>query len=166
MNITTFIIDCDGVLNDGKQAHAYNSSDPYTKPLLEKPFKFFHSRDKTAIRHLTQSLGKRVIIVSADDSDITRAWAESCGAEFIYQRIKVFSEDDGIIWNETVGVGDDLIDLPYLEKCALAFCPEDASPRVKEFATPLNVRGGDGFISHLLWYLTATLKVQTKKETA
>lgn len=160
MNITTFIIDCDGVLNDGKQAHIYNC------PILEKPFKFFHSRDKTAILHLTQTLGKRVIIISADDSDITRAWAESCGAEFMYRRIKVFSEDDGIVWSETVGVGDDLMDLPYLEKCARAYCPADANPRVKEFATPLNVRGGEGVISHLVWYLSETLKNQPKKETA
>lgn len=158
MNITTFIIDCDGVLNDGKQAHIYNC------PILEKPFKFFHSRDKTAIRHLTQTLGKRVIIISADDSDITRAWAESCGAEFMYRRIKVFSEDDGIVWSETVGVGDDIMDLPYLEKCALAYCPADANRMVN--AVPLEVRGGEGVISHLCWYLSETLKNQPKKETA
>ena len=158
MNITTFIIDCDGVLNDGKQAHIYNC------PILEKPFKFFHSRDKTAIRHLTQTMGKRVIIISADDSDITRAWAESCGAEFMYRRIKVFSEDDGIVWSETVGVGDDIMDLPYLEKCALAYCPADANRMVN--AVPLEVRGGEGVISHLVWYLSETLKNQPKKETA
>ena len=160
MNITTFIIDCDGVLNDGKQAHAYIAPSPY----LEKPFKVFHSRDKTAIRYLTQTLGKRVIIISADDSQITKAWAESCGAEFMYRRIKVFSDEDGINWSETVGIGDDTMDLPYLEKCAHAFCPADANMWVKATATTLIVNGGEGVISHLLWYLAETTLMKNSKK--
>lgn len=141
MNITTLIIDCDGVLNDGKQPHSYEFSN------LEKPFKTFHSRDKTAIRRMTES-GIRVIIVSADDSPITQAWALSCGAEFIHERIKTLEGYD-IDWERAAGIGDDLMDLVFLEKCAYSFCPFDAHPKVIEcVSTPLTPLGGNGVISY------------------
>ena len=174
MNINTLIIDCDGVLNDGKQPHAvvsnpiefsesngflysphqdttgglasvvnYASIESHT---LTKPFKTFHSRDKTAIRRITES-GVRVIIVSADDSEITKAWALSCGAEFVHERVKTL-EGYGIDWETAAGIGDDIMDLVFLQKCAYSFCPSDAHPKVMASVfADIPVNGGAGVIS-------------------
>lgn len=163
--IKTLICDCDGVLNDGKQSHyveieagEFDVSETgemlvaKNKITLEKAYKNFHSRDKTAIRELV-SKGVRVIIVSADESEITKAWAESCGAEFMHKRIKVFDDSDDIDWGSTAGIGDDVIDLPFLEKCLLACCPEDAHPRLQksDYIQILPVKGGCGVISYLTY---------------
>lgn len=154
--ITTLITDCDGVLNDGKQAHKIpvwgKQSEFY--PELYKPFKTFHSRDKTAIRELVKA-GIRVIIVSADDSEITKAWAKSCGAEFAHKRIKVFDDKDGIDWNTTAGIGDDTMDLVFLEKCNISFCPSDASFPVRNMddIIVMQTPGGHGVISEFLYMM-------------
>lgn len=189
--IDTIICDCDGVLNDGKQAHYIRQGklmlvapgngeltqsgyvDSYQESMLEKPFKTFHSRDKSAIRRMTQS-GIRVIIVSADDSPITKAWAESCGAEFMYRRVKVFGDEDGINWETTAGIGDDLMDLPFLEKCAEAFCPFDAHEEVKKivgflngghpgsFSALVSKPGGSGVFAEVAHILKNSLSLQEK----
>lgn len=161
--IKTLICDCDGVLNDGKQAHNareyayanFGSTAFVPKWYLEKPFKTFHSRDKTAIRELI-SKGVRVLIVSADDSDITKTWVESCGAEFIYMPIIDGQKDISVLpeidWDETVGIGDDIIDLSYLLKCEYRFCPVDASVRLTQYKIiRLEIEGGKGIIDELLW---------------
>lgn len=186
--IDTIIIDCDGVLNDGKQAHiitmhshhSYNvvedenggfmtQKDPNYWATLEKPFKTFHARDKTAIRHLTEN-GIRVIIVSADDSPITKAWAESCGAEFVHERIKTL-EGYGINWETSAGIGDDRMDLVFLEKCARVFCPKDCHNEVKRFILQKGDKysglssGGSGIIPDMVDILKNSLSLTSKSET-
>jgi len=160
MNINTIIIDCDGVLNDGKQPHRIEpgmyelrnttgGTVVVQDRILQKAFKTFHSRDKTAIRWMAEE-GFRVIIVSADDSEITKAWALSCGAEFIHERVKTL-EGYGIDWERAAGIGDDIIDLPFLEKCKHAFCPADAHSVLLENHSIIHMRtmGGCGVIAEM-----------------
>ena len=147
MRIATIICDLDGCLTNGHQ-HLNDEG--------EKLFKTFHSRDKTAIRRAIES-GIRVIIVSADDWNGAKEWVASFNSplvEFMHRKIKVFDKcADRIDWNETAGIGDDFIDLPFLEKCMLAYCPKDALSNLYTnlcTITILDCEGGKGVFAEAL----------------
>ena len=123
MKITTIALDVDGVLTDGRQ---------YMLSTGVKLCKTFHARDRQAIRRLLEA-GYRIVIMSADDFDGAREWAETIiadngnKAEFIYTRNKDLEVLD---WPHTLGVADDIADAPFLEKCALGCVPNDADERL------------------------------------
>lgn len=147
MTIKTIICDLDGVLTNGHQ-HLNDEG--------EKLFKTFHARDKTAIRRAIES-GIRVIVVSADDWNGAKEWVSSFNSplvEFMHRKIKVFDQCvDRIDWSETAGIGDDFIDLPFLEKCRLAYCPKDALSNLYTnlcTMTILDCEGGKGVFAEAL----------------
>jgi YrbI family 3-deoxy-D-manno-octulosonate 8-phosphate phosphatase len=146
MKIKTIICDLDGCLTNGHQ-HLNDEG--------EKLFKTFHARDKTAIRKAL-ACGIRVIIVSADDWNGAKEWVASFndpGIEFIHRKIKVFDEcADVIDWDSTAGIGDDFIDLPFLEKCRLRYCPKDAlsTLALDPFIFQLPCNGGSGVFAEAL----------------
>ena len=146
MTIKTIICDLDGCLTNGHQ-HLNDEG--------LKLFKTFHARDKTAIRRAIES-GIRVIIVSADDWNGAKEWVASFNSplvEFMHRKIKVFDQcADRIDWNETAGIGDDFIDLPFLEKCRLAYCPQDALSNLytNNHIHLLNCDGGNGVFAEAL----------------
>jgi 3-deoxy-D-manno-octulosonate 8-phosphate phosphatase (KDO 8-P phosphatase) len=62
----------------------------------------------------------------------------------VYLRIL---EKEGIKPEESAFMGDDLVDLPILIRCALPICPSDAAPEVKReclYVTPS--KGGHGAV--------------------
>lgn len=154
MKIKTIICDLDGVLTNGYQ-HINDEG--------EKLFKTFHARDKTAIRRAIDQ-GIRVIIVSADDWNGAKEWVSSFNSpliEFMHRKIKVFDEcADRIDWEETAGIGDDFIDLPFLEKCRLAYCPKDAlsTLAVASFVVKLQCNGGKGVFAEALFGIEQYIK--------
>ena len=153
MKITTIICDLDGCLTNGHQ-HLNDEG--------EKLFKTFHARDKTAIRRAIES-GIRVIIVSADDWSGAKEWASSFNnplVEFMHRKIKVFDQcADGIDWDTTAGIGDDFIDLPFLEKCRLRYCPKDAlSTLTNNVSITKLCEGGKGVFAEALINIELWLK--------
>ena len=142
------ILDCDGVLTDGKQ---------YIGPDGRKVFKAFHSRDIKAIRYLV-SLGIPVTVVSADDWPGAVAWCMRVGADYIHTRdklasvLRLASNDTG----EYAAVGDDAWDVPVLASVHFPFCPADAEPCVKALdgMSVLPVEGGKGVVAALVNTLT------------
>lgn len=157
MTIKTIICDLDGVLTNGHQ-HLNDEG--------EKLFKTFHARDKTAIRRAIES-GIRVIIVTADDWNGAKEWVSSFNSplvEFMHRKIKIFDEcADRIDWEATAGIGDDYIDLPFLEKCRLAYCPKDALSIMDTGCGNLTIRlgceGGKGVFAEALINIERQIKV-------
>lgn len=155
MTIKTIICDLDGCLTNGHQ-HLNDEG--------LKLFKTFHARDKTAIRRAIES-GIRVIIVSADDWNGAKEWVSSFNSplvEFMHRKIKVFDEcADRIDWEATAGIGDDFIDLPFLEKCRLMYCPKDAlsALALDPFIIQLPCNGGGGVFAEALINIERQIKV-------
>lgn len=137
MGINTIIIDCDGCLTDGKK---YVGQDGRRTAIA------FNSRDNTAIQRLIEQ-GYRVIIVTASHfPGIRRYWGK--------YNLEVFSTKqkenlEGIDWDNALGIGDDVIDIPFLRKCAAQYVPSDAHPRMIGEFTPLATRGGRGIMEEV-----------------
>src|SRR6218665_2408937 len=101
------VIDCDGVLTDGKVLyHAHGTRE-----------KQFHSRDITAIKRLIAA-GYTIWIVSKSTWDGLKHFAKRCGANY-YKGVKDKAE-----WAERVLQGEPFIaicdDLDDLELCKMA----------------------------------------------
>jgi 3-deoxy-D-manno-octulosonate 8-phosphate phosphatase (KDO 8-P phosphatase) len=133
----TIVIDCDGVLTDGKQ---------YIDHTGEKMFKAFHSRDVRAIRELI-SHGYEVVIVTADDWPGSKFFASKTGAS-----IMILRDKSKIPYENFIAVGDDAWDVPMLKKAEHAFAPCDADASVKNLLNvhTLYSKGGEGVIAELV----------------
>ena len=132
----TILIDCDGVLTDGRLTIDHRG---------EKPFKSFHTRDVRAIRELIYN-GYEVVIVSADDWPGIYHFAKKVGADVCISRDKT-----QIPYDDYIAVGDDAWDVGMLKKAKKAFCPNDAD--LSALAVPGIVRvttdGGHGVIAEM-----------------
>ena len=140
--ITSLVLDCDGVLTDGKQ---YIGSDG------RKMFKAFHTRDIKAVRYLVHR-GIAVYVISADSWPGADAWCDRVGAVFVYARDKLVAiRDLGFDPSETAMIGDDAWDVQALKYVEHRYCPRDAEMVVK--AIPgmqvLPIKGGKGVVSAL-----------------
>ncbi len=135
--ISTILVDCDGCLTDGKK---------YVGEDGQRAMAAFHSRDNTAIQRLIEA-GYRVIIVTASRwPGIRRYWGK--------YNVEVFSASEkeslpGIDWESTVGIGDDIMDAPFLRRCAWAYVPAGAHPRLLAEFSSLATSGGAGIMAEV-----------------
>src|SRR5580693_7978881 len=106
----TILIDCDGVLTDGKL---------YIDRSGKKMFKAFHSRDVRAIRELVAN-GFAVHIVTADDWEGSRNFAHKTGCE-----IWVARDKSNLPFSNYIAIGDDAWDVRMLQQATLRFAPAD-----------------------------------------
>ncbi len=143
MKIKTAVIDLDGCLTDGRQYITENGT---------KLCKTFNSRDRMAIRRILSS-GVNVLVVSADDWPGGKEWVESIEgdngrkSEFWHTRQK---HELPLDWETCIGIGDDIDDELFLEKCSRSFCPQDADPRLGMLPTVrLPIAGGQGVMCYL-----------------
>lgn len=128
----TIVIDVDGTLTDGG---LYIGEDG------EKVMKRFHVRDVNAIRDMIKDDWK-VILVSADDSDFAKHFANKVGADFVYAR------DKGILpFEYLAAVGDSELDYEMLIKAKYAFHPHNADRMaMPSNCRPLPIAGGHGIM--------------------
>lgn len=142
MNSLTMVVDCDGVLTDGKLYMAASG---------EKLFKAFHSRDIRAIRELV-ARGVRVIIVSADDWEGGPIFAKRVGAEFFHVRNK---RDVVQTLDITFAIGDDAWDVPLLKAARHGFVPANAHCSVRNLPNvhTLPLMAGEGLVAAALDFL-------------
>jgi 3-deoxy-D-manno-octulosonate 8-phosphate phosphatase (KDO 8-P phosphatase) len=130
------LIDCDGVLTDGRLTIDHNG---------EKQFKQFHTRDVRAIRELVYN-GYEVVIVSCDDWPGIYHFADKVGADVFISRDK-----KDLPYTDYIAVGDDAWDVQMLINAKLAYCPMDADISVRRLPNVicLSVNGGNGVIADL-----------------
>ncbi len=141
--IKLLLMDCDGVLTDGRITLLPNADEQKT----------FHVRDGHGLVLLHRA-GLRSGIISGRSSSLVERRAKELGIEFIRQgtwnKIEDFEEiisEAGISLAETAFVGDDVTDVPLMLRVGFAVAVADAVPevlKVAHFVTKLN--GGYGAI--------------------
>jgi 3-deoxy-D-manno-octulosonate 8-phosphate phosphatase (KDO 8-P phosphatase) len=147
-NIKLLILDVDGTLTDGGIYIMEDGSQ----------FKKFNSRDGMGIR-LLQKAGIEVGIISnGKTTSMVQARADMLGITRVYvgeakkmDVLDAWMEEMGIGLGEVGMVGDDINDLPVMEKVGLSACPADAVKAVKEKADiVLQLKGGEGCVRELI----------------
>ena len=136
--ITTFVFDVDGVLTDGNVL------------LLENGLQArqMNIKDGLALQMAVKN-GYKVMIVSGGSSEPVIRRLQYLGLQEIHlglkDKLKFFEgtvEQFQLNWSEILYMGDDLPDVPLLEKVGLSSCPADAVPEVKSVAKYISSFGG------------------------
>jgi 3-deoxy-D-manno-octulosonate 8-phosphate phosphatase (KDO 8-P phosphatase) len=122
------LFDVDGVLTDGRLFYGADG----------EQWKVFDVRDGLALK-LAQRAGLKIGILSGRESRALENRAQELGVDaLVMNRV-----DKGAAFAEFLAahatapervayLGDDLVDLPVLRRCALSFAPADAAVEVRE----------------------------------
>ncbi len=157
-NIRLLILDVDGVLTDGRL---------YFGPKGET-LKVFHVRDGHGIKML-QKAGIEVAFLSGRRSDAAYHRARELGINRFFEglrdKVATMKEIKAALQirpQEVAVVGDDLVDLPIMNRAGLAVAVADAVPEVRAAAHWVtNLPGGKGAVREVCDLL---LKAQGKWE--
>ena len=154
--ITTFILDVDGVLTNGKilvtskgkMLREMNTKDGFIiKYALDKGFKIFIISGGTnkGVKERLKDLGIEEIFLGEHTKKDT------------YEKlIKKYN----LKRNEIVYMGDDIPDIPVMKKIGVPCCPNDAVSDVKQISIYISKKnGGQGCVRDII---EQTLRVQNK----
>ena len=144
--IRLFLCDVDGVLTEA-QVTMGGAAETKT----------FHIRDGLGLR-LLQSEGIRVGWVSARPSEATTARAGDLKVDFLLQSsvpkvalIEEIQREAGVGWDETLYMGDDVVDLGALKRAGFAAVPADAIDEAKRLSHYVcNLPGGRGAVREVV----------------
>ena len=146
-DISCFVFDVDGVLTDGGVL------------LLENGLQArrMNIKDGLALQMALKN-NYRVVIISGGTSEPVISRLQYLGLNEIHLGLKDklkflegLMEQSKLQWNEMLYMGDDLPDLPVLEKVGLPCCPADSAIEVKKiskYISPLN--GGYGCVRDVI----------------
>lgn len=154
--ITTFIFDVDGVLTNGmltimpsgELVRHMNVKDGYAmKTALNKGFK--------------------VCIISGGTNQAVKSRLAALGIQDIYlgahNKIEQYKEivaKYNLTLEEVLYMGDDIPDIPVMQKVGMPSCPNDAVPEVQKTAKYIsNIKGGEGCVRDVI---EQVLRVQGK----
>ena len=159
--IKLLALDVDGVLTDG--------SISYTDTGHE--IKTFNVKDGQGIVMLTK-LGLNVAIITARTSTIVQQRAVDLGIQYVYQGVKnkldkleELRTALDISYEEIAYMGDDIPDIPILQKVGIKACPNDAVSDVKKICNfKASKDGGRGAVRELtdMIYFPAKLRADRK----
>ena len=145
--INTFIFDVDGVLTNGEVIITEKGK------LLRK----MNIRDGYALRRAVEE-GYKVCIITGGKSKGVKIRLQNLGVEDIYlgirDKIEAYEEFISIYElkeEEILYMGDDLPDLPVMEKVGLPTCPSDAAPEILSHAKYVSFhKGGQGCVRDVI----------------
>jgi 3-deoxy-D-manno-octulosonate 8-phosphate phosphatase (KDO 8-P phosphatase) len=125
--ITLMLFDVDGVLTDGRILMHSDGTES----------KQFDIRDGTGVKW-AQRAGLTVGIVSARTSAATSQRAAQLGISIVHQgelnKLRAYRDildQQGVADPEVAYMGDDVLDLPILDRVGLSGCPSDAVSEVR-----------------------------------
>jgi 3-deoxy-D-manno-octulosonate 8-phosphate phosphatase (KDO 8-P phosphatase) len=125
-DIRLVLLDVDGVLTDGRLWYGPEG----------EVFKAFHARDGLGVRLLQES-GIEVGIITGRSSEIVVRRAADLHIQCVFQgakdKIDAYEKivrERKILDEQVAYMGDDLPDIPVLERVGLPACPSDAVPEV------------------------------------
>ena len=154
--ITTFVFDVDGVLTNGKILVTTEG----------EMYREMNTRDGFALKYALLK-GFNICIISGGTNQGVKKRLENLGVNKVYLGIheKDIALDDFInTYNinpeEVLYMGDDVPDMPVMEKVGVATCPQDAVPDVKRIADYVSHKnGGDGCVREIV---EQVMRVQNK----
>jgi len=154
--IKCIMLDVDGVLTDGKIIVGTDGVE----------YKNFSVKDGVAI-YIAEKAGLEFAIISGRYSKINETRAKEFRIKYIYQdlsnklepyekiKIELNLKDEEICF-----IGDDLIDIPVMQKCGFSAAPNDACKEVKKVSDFIcKKNGGEGCVREIIEIL---LKIQGK----
>lgn len=141
------LMDVDGVLTDG-HIHLLSLPDGTAEEL-----KVFHAHDGAALK-LVRAAGLRTGVITGRDSAAMTRRAREVGMDFVSQKqakklpaYETILRKAQVSDEEAAYIGDDLPDLPVMERVGLAIAVGNAAPEVKRAAHYVTRRrGGDGAV--------------------
>ncbi|TCK06648.1 KdsC family phosphatase [Phorcysia thermohydrogeniphila] len=148
--VKLIVLDVDGVLTDG--SIVYDSEG--------REYKSFNVKDGygivTAIKR-----GIKVVVISGRNSPIVDRRCKELGITEVFQgvsdKLKVYEkikEKYGLDDFEIAAMGDDIPDIPILEKAGFSGAPADAVPEVKKVVNLVTtLPGGKGAVREFIDYL-------------
>ncbi|ASJ98024.1 MULTISPECIES: 3-deoxy-manno-octulosonate-8-phosphatase KdsC [Shewanella] len=144
--IKLLICDVDGVFSDGL-VYMSNSGDE---------LKTFHTRDGYGVRSLLTS-DIPVAIITGRKSQIVEDRMTALGITHIYQgvdnKLEPYEELLALYKvtpQEVAYIGDDMVDLPVMQKVGLSVCVADGHPYVRQHADmTTHIKGGHGALREL-----------------
>ena len=158
--IKLLILDCDGVLTDGRIIMLPDSDETKT----------FDVKDGHGIV-MAQRAGLRIAIISGRKSSVVRARATELGVAHLYEMAwvktepyeKVLAEEE-LTDEEVCYVGDDVVDIPLLRRAGLGVAVADAVEETKNHSHIVTERGGGrGAVREVIEFI---LKAQDKWDEA
>jgi 3-deoxy-D-manno-octulosonate 8-phosphate phosphatase (KDO 8-P phosphatase) len=141
--IKLLLMDCDGVLTDGRLELLENGDEQKT----------FHARDGQGIS-LFHRAGLKTGIISGRTSSAVERRAQDLEMAYVRQyakdKVKVLDEILALAkvsLQECAYIGDDLADIPVMSRVELAFAVADAAPETKQAAHFVTEhKGGHGAV--------------------
>jgi len=154
--INTIILDIDGVMTDGR--FGYDGTDD--------EIKFFHARDGHGIK-LALRVGMKVGVLSGRASKANRKRVAELGMTFIYEGEKNKEEafnklldEHGILPEECLYIGDDVVDIPPMKMAGIGVTVADAPDYLDEYCDyRTTLKGGYGAVREVI---EIVLKEQNK----
>jgi 3-deoxy-D-manno-octulosonate 8-phosphate phosphatase (KDO 8-P phosphatase) len=155
-DITTFVLDIDGVLTD---------SSVHITPTGEM-LRIMNIRDGFAMKAAIES-GYNVCIISGGNNEGVRIRLKNLGITDIYlgssNKVETFKEYCGsyqIKPEHVLYMGDDIPDYHVMKLVGLPSCPQDASPEIKAISNYISHKnGGKGAVREVI---EQVMKVQGK----
>lgn len=146
--IKMLVMDCDGVLTDGGMYFTKNGDE----------IKRFNAKDGLGIKTLMKAGIHTGIISAGISTGLVEKRAEMLGIPHVYVGkepklgiLEGWLKKLSLSIDQIAYVGDDLTDLPILEKAGLAVCPSDAALAVRgQCDIILETAGGAGCIRELV----------------
>ncbi len=121
--VRLLLLDCDGVLTDGRITPVEGGEE----------LKSFHTRDGHGLVMLHRA-GLRSGIISGRKSRLVELRAADLGVSFVRQgaldKVEAFESllaEAGVGPSQAAYVGDDVVDIPLMRRCALAVAVADAT---------------------------------------
>ena len=144
-------MDVDGVLTDGR-IWLLSRRDGTASEI-----KGFSAYDGAGLK-LARAAGLRTGLITGRESSAVTQRARECEIEFVYQHratkigaLEEILQTTGASANEVAYVGDDLPDIPVLERVGLAVAVANAAPEVKRAAHFVTERsGGEGAVREVI----------------
>ena len=128
--VKLLLLDCDGVLTDGRITPVEGGEE----------LKSFHTRDGHGLVMLHRA-GLRSGIISGRKSRLVELRAADLGISFVRQgalnKVEAFESllsEASVEASHAAYVGDDVVDIPLMRRCALAVAVADATPDTRAAA--------------------------------
>ncbi len=155
-NISTFILDVDGVLTDSS-VHITSTGEM---------LRTMNIRDGYAMKAAVEN-GFRLIVISGGSNEGVRIRLQNLGISDIHlavnDKARMFQEICdmyGVSRENVLYMGDDLPDFHAMKLAGLAACPQDSVPEIKRISQYISHRnGGQGAVRDVI---EQVMKVQGK----